>query len=521
MHVSLLSSCGNLASLASASEFFMKNLAIIIGITDYQDTKMLLPACSNDVAVMEQVCRIGGRFDEVINIAGGDSESLKSSLADAIDRFGQEDIDHLFFYFTGHGDYVDEDFRYQLRDYDKSRVAQTSLSNAELDGMLHGLSPNVLVKVVDACYSGVPYIKDGTSISNYLTDEIKGAFPRCYFFFSSQSDQQSFAETDISDFTAAFVASIAESRLDTVRYKHVMDFISDSFASRRKQIPQFVVQGSFTDVLGDYSSPSKEQLKKFLEVGMKKQNSSSDPSGEDTPTNEALDTTLVPVHSLVAMARKSAQRYVTMDDAKQVIADLQTRLASAVLSSELDDLYVFETSFFERYLDLPNEASIGKWLKDNASGEYFATPTHTTETYEAPRDSLWGLSAIALGVEQPTVTNTRRVIGGITTELSGMPFLTYVSTFTPRLPNLLRYKGWFTFLLSKTTIQIFYCFAEYREISWSEFTLSTATNWSRKSFPLAAPESPADIARDFHGALLEWVAERTRSRLLSIADSEG
>lgn len=500
----------------------MKNLAIIIGITDYEDTAMLLPACRNDVSVMEQVCRAGGRFEDVITIESADSETLKGRLADVVDRFGQEDIGSLLFYFTGHGDYVDEDFRYQLRDYDSSRLAQTSLSNSELDGMLHSLSPNILIKVVDACYSGIQYIKDGTSISSYLADEIKGAFPRCYFFFSSQSDQKSYADSDISDFTAAFANAVVTSNIETVRFKHVIDFISDSFASRQKQVPQFVVQAAFTEVLGEYSSAAKENIKRTLEKDKQTIIDPDNTVGEGVLPSEVLEPAQIEVRSLAQIARESAHRHVSVEDAKRIVGDLQQQLSSMALSGDLDELYCLEKNFSERYLDMPNEGVLGRWLETNAAGEYFAAPTHGTETYEVPRLSMGNMLGLVGGVlayTQPTTTKTRKFITGINSMPIDVPFLTYVSTFSPKLPNLLKYKGWFTFLISKTTIQIFYCFAEYREVSWAEFDLSTTSDWMGVSYSLASREGIPDVSQSFQKALFEWIDERTRARLATLLNS--
>lgn len=496
----------------------MKNIAIILGITDYAEPNTLLPACTNDVMVMERVCRTGGKFEEIVTIRSADAETVKSNLANLIDRFSQEDIDHLFFYFTGHGDYVDEDFRYQLRDYDKLRVAQTSISNAELDGMLHSLSPNVLIKVVDACYSGIPYIKDGTSISNYLADEIKGAFPRCYFFFSSQNDQKSYADQDVSDFTAAFAKAVATSKLETVRYKHVVDSISDTFSTRRKQIPQFVVQASFTEVLGDYSVTAKEAITKLIESQIIE--TEVEPAAQEADIPSEL-TRIEPIQppTLAELARMSAQRYVSMEDVRKFISEIQAELSNSTLTNNLEELYNLEKSFSERYIDMPNISLIAKWLESNANAEYFAGPTFGTETYEAPRSSMHTFLGMAaqLGYEAQTVTKTRKVIKGITTDLAGLPFLTHTSTVSPRLPNLLQYKGWFTFIVSKTKIQLFYCFAEYREVSWGHFEYNTSTSWNRIEFQLTSPQGILYAAQNFFKGLIEWVEERTRARLAAIA----
>ncbi|AIO65270.1 caspase domain protein [Burkholderia oklahomensis] len=208
-----------------------KNLAIIVGVTDYIDNDNVLPACENDVDVMHELLNgAAGKFDEIfVAPSGEDGKHTKSRIADYIARHNGDDIEELFFYFTGHGDFVEGEFRFLLRDYSDSKSAQTSLSNTELDNFLRALAPKVVVKVVDACYSGMPYIKDGSTFSDYMKSTTQNAFETCYFLCSSQSDQRSWAANDISYFTKAFVEAIATSSLDTIRYKDVIDYISDSF----------------------------------------------------------------------------------------------------------------------------------------------------------------------------------------------------------------------------------------------------------------------------------------------------
>jgi hypothetical protein len=503
--------------------FSMKNIAILVGITNYEEASMQLPGCANDVAIMELVLRSGGNFEEIITIASTNAETLKGELANTVNRFSHEDVGDLLFYFTGHGDYIDEDFVYQLRDYDDCRVAQTSLSNTELDGLLRSLSPNVLIKIVDACNSGMPYIKGGSSVSNYLAEEMKGTFPKCYFFFSSQNDQESYAEQNISDFTCAFARAIATSQSDTVRYKHVIDHISDSFSTQRKQIPQFVAQAAFTEILGAYAPPAKQII--TLRLGEKTEGKQSERSlsastVSDLPGSSTHQTQ--PHKSLIEIARLSAQNYVSMDEAKQVVTKLKACLSSVNTESDLATLYTINLAFSDRYVDMPNEGAIGKWIQDNTAGGYFAEATFFTESYEAPRANAGLMIALAgpLGVfEKDTITKTRKVISGVATELTGFPFLTCTVTLHPNLPNLLEYKGWLTFLLSKTTIQVFYSFSQYKEVSWNEFELSFATNWIRRELPLVAPGDLQVVADEFQSSLFTWVAERTRSRVLPASEA--
>lgn len=484
-----------------------KNLAIIVGITDYRDVKMHLPACEKDVAVMQSLLQMGGRFDEVMAIPSNDAQSLKSNIASSIQRFQNDDIDHLLFYFTGHGEFIDDDFNYLLRDFDESRSAQTSLSNSELDGMLKSLSPAILIKVVDACYSGMPYIKDGSDFSDYITSSSRGLFPKYYFMFSSESDQKSYAEADGSDFTKAFAKSVVECPSNGVRYKDVIDFLSDSFSGRHRQKPYFVTQASFTESFGNYSPESKEKIAALITI---------------MDTNQTPEeTTLVPISeggatssdlSLVMMAQSAAKKYVSQEVARGLVTELKTLLDSSQTKSEIDDLYSLKREFFIDYsYSLPNKEDLGKWLSINKDGEYFASPTYRTESYEV--DSGFGRMFALTGGESRKITKTRRVIDGIETDTGSMPFVACSLVLEPKYPNLLQYGGWFTYVISKTTIQVFFCFVEYREVSWGEFRNETITKWNREEFSLSKENSMNEIVNAFFSSLVDWASVRIKARL--------
>ena len=484
-----------------------KNLAIIVGITDYRDAKMHLPACEKDVAVMQSLLRMGEKFDEIITIPSNDAQSLKSNIASSIQRFQNDDIDHLLFYFTGHGEFFDDDCNYLLRDFDESRLAQTSFSNSELDGMLKSLSPAILIKVVDACYSGMPYIKDGSDFSDYIASSSRGLFPKYYFMFSSESDQKSYAEANGSDFTKAFAKSVVECPSNSVRYKDVIDFLSDSFSGRHRQKPYFVTQASFTESFGNYSSESKEKigaLIKFMDNDQNPEQTPLAPISEEVPASSTL--------SLVAMAQSAAKKYVSEEVARNLVTELKTLLDSSQTRSEIEDLYGIKREFFTDYSrNLPNKEYLGKWLSINKDGEYFASPTYCTESYEV--DSAFGHIFALTGGESKKITKTRRVIDGLETDIGSMPFVTCSLILEPKYPNLLQYGGWLTYVISKTTIQVFFCFVEYREVSWGDFRNEMITKWTREEFSLSKENSMSEIVNTFFASLADWTSVRVKERL--------
>lgn len=163
------------------------NIAIILAVSDYQNTSCL-PGCILDGQIVKSLLDETGKYNELLFIdQETNSIKVKEKLSDFIANNQGEIFDEVFFYYSGHGDFRDNEFYYILSDFNRNSYRQTSLANSELDSFLKQLNPNLTIKVVDACHSGVTYIKDNDIFSKHL-DESKQRFNHCYFMFSSMSD---------------------------------------------------------------------------------------------------------------------------------------------------------------------------------------------------------------------------------------------------------------------------------------------------------------------------------------------
>ncbi|MGF6724173.1 hypothetical protein P3T43_003540 [Paraburkholderia sp. GAS41] len=473
------------------------NLAIIAGVTDYPNEIGALPACKNDVDIMQQLIAGTGKFSEIHTIPSDDGKAVKARIADIVARFKNEEIDDLFFYFTGHGEFVDGEFRYLMRDYSRSKPAQTSLSNTELDNFLRSLQPKLTIKVVDACYSGMPYIKDGSNFSDYMKAATEATFSKCYFLFSSQSDQTSWAGENISDFTKAFVNAVANSALDSIRYGDVIDTISDAFQTASQQRPLFVVQADFTEILGNFSETVRMALKERL-IGL-----------YVTPTAQQPGAKKM---SLAERIRDSAQEYVSMDDAISVIENLKINLSKFKLSADIALFFSTSAESQDSYRSVPSPEALGKWLS-KSDGQYFATPIYETETYEVEASDIFSLMSIQNGGQRKMTTKTRRVIAGVNTQLQGLPFVSFFILLDPNSPNLTQYGGWLTYFLSKTTLQAFYCFSVFKEVNWGEYRPGKTSEWESVNCKLSETRDASAISESFLAKLEEFVEKDVIERL--------
>jgi hypothetical protein len=332
----------------------MANLGIVIAVSNYTHDAENLPACSRDGAAMAEVLRLSGRFDEILRIEQDTiSTQVKQRLAEFVMLHSNSNITEVVFYFTGHGEYYDTEFYFLLTDYQKRLIKQTSLDNAELDNMVRSLKPELFVKIVDACHSGMTYIKSPEDFSEYAKSA-NAIFKNIYFMFSSQSEQFSYQNAEISYFTESILKAIANHSAESIRYKDVMDYVSDDFRNRDFQRPFFVTQADYTEIFCDVTEPLKNLLANYIQT--------------ETESSPRL---LTPEKaSMVDLLKEDAKRFCSKEEAHEVLTAIIEQINEKLTShSEIPILY--EISVTPEEKNPPEPSSIGGWLDKNR-GEYFA-----------------------------------------------------------------------------------------------------------------------------------------------------
>ena len=160
-------------------------IAILIGVSQYKSISSL-PSCKSDVELIKKLLHATKQYNDSLCLAENeDCAKVKEKTTSFIKKHKGEDIEEVFFYYTGHGDFYEDEFYYMLSDFDSGKRRQNSLENSEVDNWLRSLKPNVTVKVVDACHSGMMYVKDDQAVEKYL-DKSGKCFQVCYFMFSSK-----------------------------------------------------------------------------------------------------------------------------------------------------------------------------------------------------------------------------------------------------------------------------------------------------------------------------------------------
>lgn len=428
-------------------------LAILIGISEYSDTRNNLPGCKKDINFMKELLQKTNNYDEVEVIDDKVSSArLKEKFASFISDHKEDKIEEFFFYYTGHGEFFYDEFYFQLSDYNSSKRKQTSLQNQEVDTLIKTLQPELVVKVIDACQSGKNYIKENDVIDKYF-NRTSDRFKKCYFLNSSMSDQSSYQNDNISDFTYSFINAIKQHESKEIRYKDIIDFISDEFEHNTEQTPLFVIQADLTEKFCRLNSEIKEFLK-----GLNIDESALDPKSN---------------LSIVEKVKRDAKNFSTKEEAFELLEKVKSRIEALKLSEELDDLYDLNKNFYAHYDNVYKKNVIGQWL-DDKDHDYFASAAHKTVKKDKYKNGMFSIQSNLLGAYDPADYEVIR--DGFTVDID-LPYKTVELDIISRLPNIDSFSCRIIYFLSKKQIIFFYFITDYEEINWEDIELNTDVNW--------------------------------------------
>jgi len=457
-------------------------IACILGISQYIQGNDL-PACKDDAQLVRDIINATKEYDELLFLATNQSSSkIKQQIVNFLTQFKGKGVDQVFFYYTGHGDFDGKEFYYLLSDFENSKRKQTAIENSELDNWIRILTPELTIKLVDACHAGVQYIKDPELFQKYLISTPK-AFKACYFMYSSQKDEYSYQDSRLSYFTKSFAESLANFDGTEMRFKDIIDYISDYFVSIPNQTPFFVTQATNTEIFTAVDDKLRHLISRQL--------SSYLPTTTSTTTTNSL-----PVQDqepkLVEVVKYDAEKYCNKDEVMERMIEIKKFWEQHIFGKEINQLYEFDAAALPSLVgEVPRLKNIGKWLAENIN-EYFADPTFETEEYlteiEVPKRRT-GIQAFIVSslldqeYETKTVTRQRQVVTGYRLT-QDMEFFAFRITAEPKFENLKWHDCHVAFVFSKTEVRFFYLFSAFKEINWEERTRKPSENWRMLVAPL-------------------------------------
>jgi hypothetical protein len=423
------------------------NIAILLGVSEYNNTNNL-PACKKDLEIMEKMIKATGKYDNVIYIPENtEASNVKEKITNKISDLKHKEIEEIFFYYTGHGDFYKNEFYYVLSDFDKEKRKKTSLENLEVDNWFRSLNPKMTIKVVDACNAGVVYVKeDDNKLEKYL-NRSRGSFNKCYFMFSSNVDQSSYQDENLSFFTKSFINAVKSHNAKDIRYKDIIDYVSDDFGKiKTNQTPFFVTQADYTE--------------KFCSINPDVKNlfSSNEEKDEEEKSKPQME-----IKTLASVIKSDAKSYLTGEEVDDLLNEIKEKTENHEYSNEFISIYDMKYTFDE-IPELPKENVIGKWLDEN-DNEYFIE----IESNEVPYSKKVPILDDK-GVETnqyKMITKYRKDISRIYSSVD-LPYSCIEIIAKPKYPNIPCYKCIIPFVFSKTEMRFFYCFATYKDINWNE-----------------------------------------------------
>jgi hypothetical protein len=457
-----------------------------------------------------------GEYEQVLRIDGNQSSSkVKQQLVNFLTQFKGKAVDQVLFYFTGHGDFDGSEFNYVLSDFDISKKKQTVIENTELDNWLRIINPALTVKVVDACHAGVQYIKDPNVFQISLSKTAQ-SFQSCYFFFSSQKDQYSYQNASLSEFTHSFVKAVASFQGTEIRFKDMIDYISDEFTSNPNQTPYFVTQATNTERF----SPISQQLRSSLESELAKHLLASLGGANKTDLIEP------PPSSLIDRVKTDALRFCSKEEVLSFIIGIQRYWQEKTYNSDVSSLYEFQCQLLSSMEgEVPLLSSIGKWLSENENN-YFAHPTSRQEEYQTLEEvpikkkghaAAWAsIAAISSSLygqeyETKTVTRTRQVITGFRlTQDVEHPAIRIMAV--PRFENLSWHDCHISYVFSKTQIRLFYLFSTFRETNWEQRARQPDETWRMIAADFKSPDGVESALDKITIAFVDHVMTPVRIR---------
>ncbi len=353
------------------------NIAIIIGISKYKSESQL-PACSLDAESMRRLLVATRKYDDIQLVNDQTSANhVKDTLRQFFAKYQNgSGIEEALIYFSGHGVYSN-DALLCCSDFDSSRPATTSISNSELDDLLRSVKPNVAVKVIDACQSGSPYIKDASAgFEKALSKSQLNSF---ICMASSRQDQSSYASASESFFTAKWIEAATEKSDGQVLYRDIQAALADSFASDPDQTPFFVNQGTGLEVFSNVT----EEMRTYKSARTK------------SLTSEKPDTAVA--MSIEEQIRELDRQFVPHAQALQAAESSKGALIDKGIQDQLvSKFYVKSVTTDSKLISIPKSREVAKFAEDQSwSKRYFCKINREQYQTRVLKDPLGALTSFS------------------------------------------------------------------------------------------------------------------------------
>lgn len=348
----------------------MSNVAILIGNTEYKNLQRL-DCCAADVAAMKDLLEATQKYAHVEAITDVDSTLMKDRIRAVADLHPA--VDELFFYFTGHGYLHQSEFYYCATNFNSSHPNETGLSMEELHTLLKLIQSKVVVKVIDACNSGMQLIKS----QNAFVPVAKYGFQNLIQIASCLDTQQALTGDPISAFTAKFRSAALRKNEGALYYTDIIASLRDEYIENDTQTPHFVAQGSGRETFVD-DAKLLDGLRARLEATRE----------EEREAVTALVLAAPPL-TLLEVLKKTENKFANQETAETFVSGLFGKITARMTSGEFfSDLFDAKASEHGDYSEPTARSFIIRVLSNEKRPDNFVT----AESRQVRKPDLFGLA---------------------------------------------------------------------------------------------------------------------------------
>lgn len=446
----------------------MKNVAILIGITEYKEKSINLPMCEKDVESMYKIISASGKYEYIEVLKGNiDSEKIRNKIMELENKI-EEEIGELFFYFSGHGYTANNNFYFCTSDTDINDINSTSILYNQIDDIVRRINPRLYVKVVDACYSSTYYIKDFNCTPKKINN--------CYFMFSSKQTQTSFANKYMSDFTRFFIEAIIKNKeKESIKYVDISNYLADQF-KKQKQTPEFITQGDMLNEFISYNENVNEILN-VLENEFHTENDNSSNLNVQVSLHERIN------EKIKKIATKEMY-YEFMKFFKEKLSSIQ------INNEDLKKEFNLRLHCDKNIEKISDKAIIANWVYENKEKYNLFASSNVGELRRMLAYNLGRTLEKINGKNE--IENTERVI---VTENS-YPFH-YEIEYIPKSIGLPKYAIDIIIISSPYKMYIFLQNKVYTLISWNDYELKDTSKWQKNEIEIEEKDEIAKVIDNY------------------------
>ena len=333
----------------------MSNVAILVGNVHYNHLHDL-ECVKDDLAAIQELLRETKKYAHIRVIENKDADGLKSDM-----RLYMEEAvssEELFFYYTGHGCVINNEFFFCAQNFDTQRPNETGLSSEELHTLLRQANAKLVVKVIDSCNSGTMLIK---SESKYPPLD-KAGFNNIIQISSCLESQNSLAGNPLSFFTEKFRDSALRKTEGPVFYMDIIASLKDEFFQNEDQTPYFISQGTGREKFVD-DARLLDELRHRTREHEKQLSHSGNNNQEDAPPTSDLAELLDNAESMMA----------TAELVSSVVGKFFENLTKRLSELELDSYFVIDVEEYSYYQETEADEFIVRMLSKEKRTDEFVT----------------------------------------------------------------------------------------------------------------------------------------------------